>query len=124
MQASFFGASHALAIDDGGGRTGFSFRLLATGDIERMVNAIQNSIAVPPHEVAVDRAVGRTVLRKVAPLATGAHDLHHALVTAHVGPPLATAGLGWRNQWCNKRPLVIREVARVPIVFRPILKRR
>src|SRR5712672_1890014 len=45
----------------------------------------------------------------------------------HVGPPLATAGLGRRYQWCNIRPLVIREVARVPqvitIVFRSVLKR-
>ncbi len=60
----FFGAFHALAIDDGGGGTGLSFRLLAAGDVERVVNAIQHTIAVPPDEVVVDRAVRRKVLRK------------------------------------------------------------
>src|SRR5258705_9395738 len=124
----FFGAFHALAIDDGSGGAGFSLRLLAACDVEHMVNAIQNPIAVPPHEVVVDRAVGRKVLRKVAPLATGAQDIHHFVHDrTHVGPPLATAGLGWRNQWCNIGPLFICEVARVPqmitIVFRPGLKR-
>src|SRR5262249_1070377 len=93
-----------------------------------MVNAIQNPIAMPPQEVVVDRAVRRKVLRKIAPLATGAQDIHHGVGDrTHVGPTLTTTGLGWRNQWCNIGPLVIREVARVPqmitIVFRPVLKR-
>src|SRR5712675_2970540 len=124
----FFGAFHALAIDDGGGGTGLSFRLLAAGDVERVVNAIQHTIALPPNEVVVDRAVRRKVLWKVAPLATGAQDIHHPVHDrTHVGPPLATARLRRRNQWCNIRPLVIREVARVPqvitIVFWSVLKR-
>src|SRR5882672_5855375 len=128
LHSIFFGAFHALAIDYGGGGAGFSFRLLAAGDVERMVSAIQHTIAVPPDEVVVDRAVRRKVLRKVAPLATGTEDIHHPVHDrTHVGPPLATAGLGRRNQWCNIRPLVIREVARVPqvitIVFRSVLKR-
>src|SRR5215813_5761185 len=102
--------------------------LLATGDVERVVNAIQHTIAVPPDEVMVDSAVRRKVLRKVAPLATGAQNIHHRVHDRpHVGPSLATAGLGRRNQWCNTRPLVIREVARVSqviaIVFQPVLKR-
>src|SRR5712671_6015254 len=124
----FFGAFHALAIDNGGGGAGFSFRLFAAYDVERVMNAIQHTIALPPNEVVVDRAVRRKVLWKVAPLATGAQDIHHPVHDrTHVGPPLATAGLGRRNQWCNIRPLVIREVARVPqvitIVFRSVLKR-
>src|SRR5258708_35841576 len=109
----FFGAFHALAIDDGSGGTGFSFRLLAAGDVEHMVNAIQNPIAVPPHEVVVDRAVRRKVLRKVAPLATGAQDIHHCVHDrTHVGPPLSSAGIGWRHQWCNIGPIVYWEVDR------------
>src|ERR1700747_2543432 len=123
-----FGAFHALAIDDGSGGTGLSFRLLAACDVERIVNAIQHTITLPPYEVTVDRAVRRKVLRKVAPLATGAQNIHHRVHDRpHVGPPLATASVGWRNQWCNIGPLVIGEVARVPqmitIVFRPVLKR-
>ena len=91
MQAPLFGAFHALAIDDGGCGTGLSFRLLAAGNVERVVNAIQHTIAVPPDEVVVDRAVRRKVLRKVAPLATGAQNIHHRVHDrTHVGPPLAT----------------------------------
>src|SRR5271169_5806078 len=68
----FFGALHALAIDDGGGGARFSFRLLAAFDIEHVMNEIQHAIALPPDEVVVDRAVRRKILRKVAPLATRA----------------------------------------------------
>ncbi len=128
MQAPLFGAFHALAIDDGGCGTGLSFRLLAAGNVERVVNAIQHTIAVPPDEVVVDRAVRREVLRKVAPLATGAEDIHNPIHDrTHVSASFATARLGRRNQRRNIRPLVIREVARVPqvitIVFWSVLKR-
>jgi hypothetical protein len=51
MQAPLFGAFHALAVDNGGGGVGFSFRLLAACDIEHVMNAIQHTIAVPPDEV-------------------------------------------------------------------------
>src|SRR6516225_7489242 len=94
----FFGALHALAIDDRGGGAGFPFRLLAAGDIERIMNAIQHTIALPPDEVVVDRAVRRKVLREIAPLATGTQDIHHPVHDrTHVGPSPATAGLGRRN---------------------------
>src|SRR5712664_3291765 len=63
----FFGAFHALAIDDRGGGAGFPFLLLAAGDVERLMNAIQHTIALPPNEVVVDRAVGRKILRDIAP---------------------------------------------------------
>ena len=56
-----------MAIDNGGGGAGFSFRLLAACDVERVMNAIQHTIALPPNEVVVDRAVRRKVLWKVAP---------------------------------------------------------
>src|SRR5712671_3811806 len=95
MQAPFFGAFHALAIDNGGGGAGFSFRLLAAGDVERVMNAIQHTVAVPPDEIVVNRAVRRKVLRKVAPLATGTQDIHHPVHDrTHVGPPPASPGLG------------------------------
>ena len=59
------------------------------------LDAIQNPIAAPPYEVVMDCAVRRKVLRKVAPLATGAQDIYHCVHDrTHVGPPLATAALG------------------------------
>jgi hypothetical protein len=95
---------------------------------KRVVTAIPAHNRGAADEVVVDRAVRRKVLRKVAPLATGAQNIHHRVHDpSHVGPPLATTWLGRRNQWRNTRPLVIREVARVPqvitIVFRSVLKR-
>src|SRR5262245_24755620 len=44
----FFGAFHALAVDDGSGRARFAFGLLAARDIERTVDAIESALATPP----------------------------------------------------------------------------
>ena len=52
----FFGALHALAIDDAGGGTGLSFRLIAAFNLERLMNAIQRAVAMPPNEVFMHRA--------------------------------------------------------------------
>ncbi len=70
----FFGALHALAIDDAGGGASFSFRLLAAFNVERMMNAIQRAVAMPPNEVVVHRAARRKVFWKVAPLAAGRQE--------------------------------------------------
>ena len=103
-----------------------SFRLLAAFHVECVMNAIQHAVALPPNEVVMDCAARRKILRKVAPLAAGAQDIHHPVHDrAHVGSPLAAAALrGW-NERFDKRPLVIRQVARVSqviaIVFRSVL---
>ena len=128
MQAPFFGALHALTIDDAGGGAGFSFRLLAAFDVECVMNAIQRAIAVPPDEVVVDRAAWRKIFRKVAPLAAGAQDIHDPIHhRAQICSPLAAAAPRWRNERLDKRPLLIRQVARVSqvitIVFRSVLIR-
>jgi hypothetical protein len=128
MRAPFFGALHTLTIDDACGGAGFPFRLLAAFDIERVMNAIQHAVAVPPNEVVVDRAARRKIFRKVPPLAAGAQDIHDPVHDrAHVGSPLAAAALRRRNEWFNTCPLVIRQIAWVSqvitIVFRAVLIR-
>jgi hypothetical protein len=45
----FFGAFHALAVDDGSGRARFAFGLLAARDIECMVDAIESAVATPQY---------------------------------------------------------------------------
>ena len=75
----FFGALDALTVDDAGGGAGFSFRPFAAFDVERVMNAIQHVIALPPNEVVMDRAARRKILRQVAPLAAGAQDEHDAV---------------------------------------------
>ena len=92
------------------------------------MNAIQYAVALPPDEVVVDRAARWKILRKIAPLATGAQDVHHAVHNrTHVGAPLTSARLRRRNERLDIRPLVIRQIARVPqvitIVFRSVIMR-
>src|ERR1700732_3739033 len=60
----FFCAFHALAVDDGGGRTGFPLLSFATLFIERVVDSSQRA-------VVVDRASRRQVFRDRAPLTAG-----------------------------------------------------
>src|SRR5258708_25068858 len=47
----FFRAFHALAIDDGGSRTGFPLRLFATPLIKRVVDPFQCAVIGPQIEV-------------------------------------------------------------------------
>src|SRR5271154_2593601 len=72
----FFGAFYALAVDDGGGRAGVAFALLATLDIKRVVDAIERAVVTPQVEIIVHRAPRRQVLGQRAPLATRAQDVH------------------------------------------------
>jgi hypothetical protein len=44
MHAFFFRAFHALAVDDGGGRTGFPLLLFATLLVERVVDSFQRAV--------------------------------------------------------------------------------
>src|SRR6201981_3315931 len=124
----FFGALHALTIDDGGGGARFSFRLFAAFNVKRVMNAIQHPIPMPPNEIIVHRAARRKIFRKVAPLATGAQDIHYAVHDrTHVSAALAAARLRRWKEWLDNRPLVVRQIARVPqvitIVFRSVLMR-
>jgi hypothetical protein len=54
---SFFGAFHALTIDDGGGRAGLSLGLLATLHIKGVVDILQCAVVGPQVEIVVDRAL-------------------------------------------------------------------
>src|SRR6266849_3415769 len=124
----FFGALDALTIDNAGGGACFSFRLFAAFDVERVMNAIQHAIALPPNEVVMDRAARRKILRQVAPLTAGAQDVHDAVHhRAHVLLALAAARLRRRHERLDQRPLVIRQVARIAqmitIVSRTVLVR-
>src|SRR3982074_1277276 len=67
MHAPFFCAFHALAVDDGGGRTGFPLLSFATLFIERVVNSFQRAVICPQIEVAVDRASRAPAVLERAP---------------------------------------------------------
>src|SRR4029077_11002070 len=102
-------------VDDGGGWTGLAFRPFAAFNVERGMNAIEHAGALPPDEVVVPRAARRKILRNIAPLTTGAQDVHQAVHhRTHVGAALAAARPRRRNERRNNRPLLVREVAWVP----------
>jgi hypothetical protein len=86
---------------------------------------IQHAVALPPEEVVIHRAAWRKILGEIAPLTTGAQNIHQAVYhRTHVGAALAAARPRRRNEWRNNRPLLVREVAWVPqmitIVSRPV----
>src|ERR1700682_5094838 len=76
MHAPFFRAFHALAVDDGGGRTGFPLRTFATLLIKRVVDSLQCAVIGPQIEVAVDRAFRRQVFRDCAALTASLENVH------------------------------------------------
>jgi hypothetical protein len=79
------------------------------------MNAIEHAVALPPDEVVVHRATRRKILRNIAPLTTGAQDVHQAVHhRTHVGAALAAARPRRRNERRNNRPLLVHEVAWVP----------
>ena len=61
-RSAFFGAFHTLAVDDGGGGTGFASCLLATLLVKRVVDAIQRAVVPPQTEVPIHGATRRQVL--------------------------------------------------------------
>ena len=89
------------------------------------MNAIQHAVALPPEEVVIHRAAWRKILGEIAPLTTGAQNIHQAVYhRTHVGAALAAARPRRRNEWRNNRPLLVREVAwvsqMITIVSRPV----
>src|SRR5260370_495187 len=73
MHAPLFRAFHALAVDDGGSRTGFPLRSFATLLIKRVVDSLQCALIGPQIEVVVDRTSRPQVFPHRAPLTPGPH---------------------------------------------------
>src|ERR1035438_8024519 len=110
----FFCAFHALAVDDGGGRTGFPLRAFATLFIERVVDSLQCAVIGPQIEVAVDRAFRWQVLRDRAPLTASRENVHEAVHhLPHDHRPLATAGLARWDQRFDQSPFLVGQIARI-----------
>jgi hypothetical protein len=85
MQAPFFGAFHALAIDDGGSWTSFPLRLFTTLLIKRVVDALQCAVIGPQIDIVVDRAFRRQVFRDCAPLTAGRQNDIRPFTTSRPG---------------------------------------
>src|SRR6202048_1937674 len=106
MHAPLFCAFHALAVDDGGGRTGFPLRSFATLLIERVVDSLQCAVICPKIEIVVDRAFRRRVFRDRAPLTAGRENVHETVhYLPHDHRALATASLARRAPRFDQSPL-------------------
>src|SRR5271166_3048131 len=124
----FFCASHALAVDNGGGRAGLAFGLLATLFVERVMDAVQRAVQAPIAKITIDSAARRQVLGKVTPLASRAQHVHDAVERlSHVGLASAASPPRRRNERFDMRPFPVRQVARISqmiaLVFRSVLVR-
>src|SRR5258708_17418275 len=98
MQPPFFSALHALAIDDGGGRAGFSFALLPTRHIKRVMDAIQRAVVAPQVEIVEKCAARRQVFRDRTPLASRAQVYMIPFITSRTStwrllPPRLAGGI-------------------------------
>src|SRR5450755_1870054 len=124
----FFGAFHALAIDDGSGGTGLSFVLLPTFHIKRVVDTIQRAVVAPQVEIIKQRAARWQVLRDCTPLASRAQNIHDPVHHfAHVDVALVAAALGWRDQQFDMRPFIVGQITRISqfaAVVTPAILRR
>src|ERR1700674_247155 len=100
----FFGALHALSVDDASSGAGLSFRLLAAFDVQCVMDPIQRAVANPPRKIVMQRAARRKVFWNRPPLAASAQDVHYAVHDGpHVGPPLTAAASRGRDQLLDGR---------------------
>src|ERR1035437_8964182 len=98
MQAPFFRAFHALAVDHAGGGTGFAPQLLPTLHIKRVMDASQGAVPFPEIKIAMQGALGWKVLRSVTPLTPGAQYIHDAIQHIPlIDFPFASAVFGGRD---------------------------
>src|SRR5438309_175326 len=110
----FFSALHALAIDDGGGRAGFSFAVLPTRHIKRVMDAIQRAVVTPQVEIVEKCAARRQIFRDRTPLASRAQNIHDPVHHfAHLDMALVAAALGGRDQWFDMRPFIVGQITRI-----------
>src|SRR5271166_714207 len=111
---TFVGERPALAIDNGGGRTGFSLLLFTTLLIKSVVHAFQRAIVGPQIEVVMNRTLRWQVFRDRAPLASSGEHVHETVYhLAHNHSTLVAAALtGW-DQRFDQLPLVVSQIARI-----------
>jgi hypothetical protein len=93
-----------------------------------MMDAIENALVAPEIEITVHCSFGGQIFGKITPLTSGAQNIHEAIHhLPQVHRALAAAAFGWWDQWRDKRPFFVRQVARIAqlaaIVSRPILDR-
>jgi hypothetical protein len=124
----FFGAFHALAVDDRECRLRRSARERSRLGVECVMDARQRSVAVPFDEIVVDRALGGKVLGQLPPLAARRQHVEDAVKDlAAVGCREAPPDPRRRQVRLDQRPFFVRQITRIPrrapLIARPVLGR-
>src|SRR6202050_1195631 len=119
----FFSAFDALAIDDGGGGTGFPANRFAAFYIELMMYEIERAIPTPQVEIIIQRRARRQVFRDGPPLTTGGKNIHEAVHNlAHDHRAFVATAPAWRDQRFDQLPFAVGEVAGIAQVAAVILR--
>jgi hypothetical protein len=111
--------THRLRVDQPCGRLGVAAVGLADLHPQRVVDALDGPVVVPPGEIPVHSRPGRQVLGQVPPLAAGpgqVQDRIHDPPTRVLLPATALAArprLG--QQGLDQRPLLIGQIRRVTV---------
>ena len=79
IDAPFFRALDALAVDDRGRRTGLACGEFPALHVEFVMDPPERTVPVPATEIVVHRATWWQCLRQRRPLAASAQDIHHAV---------------------------------------------
>src|SRR5271154_1807091 len=107
-----------LAVDGGGAGRRPAARPEARLLAERVEESLPSAVPLPPLEVVVDGLPGREVVGQRPPGTALAGDVKqgvaHAPQVRLAGP---AAGSGRRNQRLKQRPLLVRKIARIGLVF-------
>jgi len=77
---------------------------LPAGDVEGVMDEVERAVPGPKVEVAVNRALGRQVLRDRPPLAAGRENIDQSVdCLAQIGPPPSAARLARRVARLDQR---------------------
>ncbi len=126
MASPFFGAFHALAVDNCGRWTGLAAGLFTTSHIELVMDAIDRAVPFPARQIVVQGAARRQILGDSAPLATSAQNIQDAIEDfTLINVTRVAAVFGRWNQRRNQRPFGVGEVAwiaqMIPVVAVAVL---
>src|SRR5215470_12137198 len=92
--------------------TGLPFALLATLDVERVMNAIQSAVPAPQVEIIEQCATRRQILWNRPPLTSRAQNIHDPIHhLTNVNAALVSTAFGRWNHWLDMRPLIVRQIA-------------
>jgi len=114
----FFGAFHALAVDDPEACRRVPADKLSCLRVEFMMHTREHAIAVPAHEIVVHDAFRGEVLRQLTPLTPGRQHIEDCVQNlAHIRHGMTPRFPRRRHKRRDKRPLFVSQIARISAVL-------